>query len=75
MKDVEISRNGSEKSHGYRVFVKNSSNRSEKGQYNDDVSGINMGEGINFSVESKLEQILEKKQLSSAIQMSLNQSD
>ncbi len=50
MKDVEISKNSSQKSSGYKVFVRNSNTHSENGQ---DMSGIHP-EVINFSVESKI---------------------
>ncbi len=61
MKDVEISRNSEQKSSGYKVFVRNS--QSEGGDSHIDVSGINRHIGINFSVESKIEQILNKKEV------------
>ena len=58
MKDVSISQEGSEKASGYKVYVRQSSH-SESGGSQIEVSGI-QGKEINFSVESKLEKILEK---------------
>jgi hypothetical protein len=50
MKDVEISRNHSQNTSGYKVFVRNSNNLSENGQNNADITP----DGINLSVESKI---------------------